>query len=145
MGFNLSDGWTLCWIELQNIDDEALEFLAEVAAELVVPQSYFFPHFFYTLRWKWSEPMKKFIEQYSKCPHIYAVIVLLLKHHFRRHVLIRPAEGFPLHLDVISGPTEIANFDIEGMIQQYVLRLYKGRFYLEIAMHDVLRMHVPHS
>lgn len=145
MGFDLGDGWTLCWIELKNVDDEAFEFLAEVAAELIVAQPYFFPHFFYALGRKRSKPMKKLIEQYPKCPHIYTVIVLLLKDHFRRHVFISPAEGFSFHLDVISRPSEIAHLDIEGMIQQYVLRLHYGGFYLEIAMHDILRMHVPHS
>lgn len=124
VGLDLGDGWALGWIELEDVDDEALEFLAEVAAELVVAQPDFFPHFLHALGRERSKAMQKFVEEYAKRPHVYAVVVLLLKDHLRSHVLISAAEGLALHLDVVGGPAEIADLDVQGMIEQYVLRLH---------------------
>lgn len=123
MSLYLSNGWTLCRIKLKDVDDETLQFFAEVAAELVISKSNFFPHLFHTLSRKRSESMEKLVKKDSKCPYINTIIVLLLKDHFRSHVLISPAKGFSLHLDVISRPSEITNLDIQSMVKQYVLRL----------------------
>lgn len=117
MGLYLSDSWALGRIELKNVDDEALQFLAEVAAQLVIAKSNLFPHLLYTFTRKRSKTMKQFVKKDSKSPHINAVVVLLLKDHLRSHVLISAAKGLAFHLDVVSRPAKITNLDIQSMIK----------------------------
>lgn len=74
--------------------------------------------------------MQQFIQEYSKCPNIYGEVVFLLKYHLRSHVLIRATKGLPLHFNIISCPSKIADFNIEGIIEEYVLWLSRLDFTL---------------
>ena len=67
--------------------------------------------------------MKQLIEQDSNGPIVDGKVILLLKNHFRCHVLVGPAEGFPFGFDVVSSPSQIADFDVAGIVKKNVLGL----------------------
>lgn len=46
------------------------------------------------------------------------VIILALKEHLWRHVLVGSAEGGSFDMDILCGPSEIADFDIAVVIEQ---------------------------
>jgi len=56
--------------------------------------------------------MKHFIEQYPQRPNIYPIVILSLKEHFRRHVLIGATKGCPFGVDILSTPSKITYLDI---------------------------------
>jgi len=67
--------------------------------------------------------MEQLIQKNSKGPVIDGVVVVLLKDHLGGHVLIGSTKSFPLHLDVVSSPAQIAYLDVAGIIEQNVFGL----------------------
>ena len=67
--------------------------------------------------------MEQLIEQDPNGPIVNGKVIFLLKNHFRCHVLIGPAECFSFGLDVVGRPSQIADFDVAGIVKKNVLGL----------------------
>jgi hypothetical protein len=71
--------------------------------------------------------VEELIEKDAKGPVIDGEVVFLFEDHFGGHVLVGSAEGFAFHLDVVSGPAEVADFDVAGVVEEDVFGLIEGR------------------
>lgn len=56
--------------------------------------------------------MQQLVQKYAQGPDIDSIIVLSFEKHFWCHVLIGSAEGVPFEGDILSYPSEIADFYI---------------------------------
>ena len=67
--------------------------------------------------------MEQLIEKNAQSPSINGEVVLLLEDHLWCHILVSSTESFSFHLNVVCCPAQIADLDIEGIIQKYVFWL----------------------
>jgi len=67
--------------------------------------------------------MHHFEQQHPKSPDIHPIVIIALENHLRSHILVSTTECRPLDVDIESTPAEIAQFEVEVVIEQQVFRL----------------------
>lgn len=65
-----------------------------------------------------SSSMDKLEEKDSECPDVDIEVVALLECHFGGHVLVGATEGKAGSGDLVGGPSEVAELDIEIFVKQ---------------------------
>jgi hypothetical protein len=119
--------WSLVRLELQHLHNETFEILAKISAELVVPQFYFLFHLVKIFCRKGRVTVQQLIQQNPQGPVIDGIVVFLFKDHFWCHILISSTESFSLHLNIVSGPAQVAYFDVAGIVEEDVFGLTRNR------------------
>ena len=89
--------------------------------------------------------MQQLVKKNPQCPYINRTIIKLLKNELGSHIIVGAAYGLPLLIDIMSSPPEITQLHITQTIHKNILRLNRHQSYLNIPMHDIIRVQVLHS
>lgn len=86
---------------------------------------------FYRTGLEGTVPMQHFVEKHAQTPNVNLRGVFVFVNDFGRHVFVGATESVPelVLLSVLSGPSEVAELDVEVFIEQHVFRL-------DVSMND---------
>ena len=116
--FDLRNGESLFWDKLKDIHDEIFNFFMALAVDLVGSDTDSLLHGPKSFCLERSPSMDKLKEKDSECPNVDIEVVALLECHFGGHVLVGAAEGKAGSGDLVGGPSEVAELDIEIFVKQ---------------------------
>lgn len=120
---DLLDGGALGRVELEDQPDQVLQVFRQVGVDVVLPLLDFSRHRLQGGTPERGEPVQHLEQEDAQSPDIDAVVVLVLQDHLRSHVFVRSAEGRPLGVDVHRAPAEVAEFEVEAVVQEEVFGL----------------------